>query len=406
MLLTASRILPNGYCVSQESRDGKAYLIPYCLPGETVDVKVSGASPRGFMTELLGVISPSPARAEPFCPYYMVCGGCNLMHVSYEEEKSLKHAILKNALSAHGIEPPDIQIVSGTNRGYRARIQLQDGGFYMKRSRRPVGISACPCATDEINSYLESTPCAVRPRGRVHVFGSVRLKGYPKVVVAEEPLETSPGQGAAHSKRLRIKRGTTSRYEGTALGAQSQCEIDILGKPLVFDILGFFQSNIELLEKTILLATEGLSGKNILDMYAGCGTFSVFLSQSFENIVTVEHNKNAAAFCAANLGSAPHRCYALSGDRWVRYHATDCERDFGAFDVVFIDPPRSGMESAVREWIAKSRIPRVVSLSCDVVTHARDISHLVNAGYKLKRLYLLDYYPRTSNIESLACLEL
>ena len=134
-------------------------------------------------------------------------------------------------------------------------------------------------------------------------------------------------------------------------------------------------------------------------MYAGCGTFSVFLADIFKEVTLVEHNRDALVFAEENLKGIKHQSFGLSGEKWVQ----TAENKY--FDAVVIDPPRSGMEKEVCKWLCKSKIPQIRSVSCDPATHARDLSFLLKAGYELKKLYLLDFYPNTSHIESLAILE-
>ncbi len=132
----------------------------------------------------------------------------------------------------------------------------------------------------------------------------------------------------------------------------------------------------------------------------------MFLADLFENVVLVEHNRDALVFAEQNLAGKKHESFGLSGETWTKYHAQTFVERNGAFDAVVVDPPRSGMEKSVRKWLSESGIPSIRSLSCDIATQARDVKFLVrNGGYKLKELYLLDFYPQTGHIESLAVLE-
>ena len=137
-------------------------------------------------------------------------------------------------------------------------------------------------------------------------------------------------------------------------------------------------------------------------MYAGCGSISTFLTEKYENVVLVEHNRDALVFAEQNLAGKKHVSYGLSGANFIK----TCASTLPSFDAVTIDPPRSGMEKEVRNWLASSKVPLILSLSCDPATHARDCAALISAGYSLKQIYLLDFYPNTSHIESLALLEL
>ena len=136
-------------------------------------------------------------------------------------------------------------------------------------------------------------------------------------------------------------------------------------------------------------------------MYSGCGSISTFLTEKYENVVLVEHNRDALVYAEQNMAGTKHISYGLSGAAWVK----SCASSLPAFDAVTIDPPRSGMEKEVCTWLCQSKIPLILSLSCDPATHARDLARLLACGYNLKEIYLLDFYPNTSHIESLAVLE-
>ena len=140
-------------------------------------------------------------------------------------------------------------------------------------------------------------------------------------------------------------------------------------------------------------------------MYCGAGTLSAFVAESFKKTFLVEHNRDALVHAEINIANTPHETYGLSGTKWVEQNADKILLENGAFDAVIIDPPRSGMESAVCKWLCKNKAGIVKSLSCDPSTHARDAKYLVKSGYNLAKLYLLDFYPQTSHIESLAYFE-
>ena len=173
-------------------------------------------------------------------------------------------------------------------------------------------------------------------------------------------------------------------------------------KKITFDVKGFFQSNVGMLEKTIEIIKKDFGGQHLLDMYAGVGTFSTFLSDNFTKTTLVEHNRDAISLAEINLHGKNHESYGVSGEKWVNEYADKIKTEF---DGVVIDPPRSGMEKSVLKWLCSSNIPSIRSVSCDPITHARDIKELVKNGYNLKEIYLLDYYPQTTHIESLVILE-
>ncbi len=408
MILDIEKMVTGGDCIAEY--EGKKVFVPYAIPGEKVRVEIVKNEKDYMRAEIKEIIEKSPHRVIPFCSLYGKCGGCNLQHIDSEHQAKLRLEILKNAFEKEGVELPEVQIVSGSDRGYRSRFQFHSGGLMGRKSNDIIPVESCPCATPEINHYLSEVPLAERSEGRVHVFGSSSIssipEGYDKLIIAEIPeevkmkkkkvMERTPS-GAKCKKQKKIK----ARYEGTTCSEATTCSVDILGKKLAFDVQGFFQSNMEVLSKTIPLITEGLSGNHVLDMYSGCGTFSVFLADKFDTVTLVEHNKNAIVYAEQNLFAKKHESFGVSGEVWTKYHADTCMKKNGKFDAAVIDPPRSGMEKSVCQWLSSSGIPVIRSLSCDISTHARDAKFLCRAGYKIEKAFLLDFYPQTGHIESL-----
>ena len=328
-----------------------------------------------------------------------------MQHIDAAFQTELRKSILRDSFEREGITVPEIEVISGAEKGYRSRIQLTDGGFNEKESNSVVQLDFCPVATPEINEYLAGTPQNERPRGRVHVFGDRRVLNEGHVLVASEgERELAAGKiiGESKSRKSKLKLRQNNHFKGSFLDERNTCSVEILGKKIDFDGRGFFQSNLEVLEKSIGKIISGTGGKSVLDMYSGCGTFSVFLSDIFEKTTLVEHNRDAIVFAEKNLAGKKHESYGQSGSKWVAENAGLVLERNGRFDAVVIDPPRSGMEKDVCKWLCENKVGQVRSVSCNPSTHARDAAFLVKAGYILSKLYLLDFYPQTSHIESLA----
>ena len=383
--------------------DGKNVFVPYAVPGEKLEVSITESSRDYYRVEIVSVIEPSPHRVKPACPYYGKCGGCSMIHIDEEFQRALRKEVLKSAFEREGVSVSGVKEVFAENTGYRSRFQLNSGGLMGKKSGNVVPIEKCLCATDEVNAYLSEIPFEKRPSGRCHIFGDRRIvsipEGFDKIVIAEEIKKELPKKTGKKSKKVK------ARFEGISAVSDSLCTVVINGKHITHDIRGFFQSNLNMLEKAVPLITEGETGENVMDLYSGCGTFSTFLADSFNKVCLVEHNKSALVSAEQNLYGVKHESFGVSGDVFIKYHADRYVKENGQFDMVVADPPRSGMEKSVCDWLCKSGIKKIRSLSCNAATHARDASRLIKAGYKMTDLYLLDFYPQTGEIESLAFFE-
>lgn len=403
VLVTAEKLVAGGDCLSHIN--GKNVFIPHAVPGEKLEVRITSSARDYDRAEIVRIAEPSAQRVEPACPLYGRCGGCNMQHIDAKSQIELRKQLLSNLFERENVTVPAIEVISDAQTGYRARMQLHDGSLFAKKSNEAVAFSACPVATPEINAWLSSVPQEKRPRGRVQIFADGRVQGTEgNIAVAQETdTNTSPRiQGGAKRK---IKDKVKKRFSGTVQSAENAVEILLAGKTIRFDVRGFFQSNLAVLEKAVSAVCDGLQGKHVLDMYSGVGTFSVFLADRFEHVTLVEHNRDAIVYAEINMAGRPHESYGVSGARFVEQNAAGVVAQHGAFDAVVIDPPRSGMEKEVCAWLCKNPVPEIRSVSCDPTTQARDIARLVKAGYKLTKLYLLDFYPQTAHIESLACLE-
>lgn len=401
----AEKLVFGGDCIAHVN--GKAVFIPYAVPGETLDIEIISSKRDYDKAKIVSVRAPSPHRRPPACAYYGLCGGCNMMHIDDAYQREMRKSVLADCFSRAGIDVPEIDVIAGKSEGYRARFSLHDGGLVARDGKSIVPVARCAVATDEVNEWFSKTPFENRPSGIVRIFGDANVvstvSNGKKIVSAECPSHTEIDEAAKSAQSTHGKKIKTppKRFSGTLSSPDTAVKIAIGGKEIGFDVRGFFQSNTDVLERAIEKVCTSLSGKNALDLYAGCGTFSVFLSDTFEHVTLVEHNRDALVFAEQNTAGKNHASYGVSGAAWVH----DFSKTAPIFDAAVADPPRSGMEKEVCEWLCKSDIPHIRSLSCDPATHARDAAKLICSGYSLVSLTLLDFYPNTCHIESLAIFE-
>lgn len=382
--------------------DGKITFIPFSLPNETLEIQLTKETKDYNEAKIVNIINSSPFRIKPQCEFYEKCGGCNMLHIESEYQKELRKQILTDVFLQNKIELKNLQIVSDKNFNYRARFQFTDGGLCEKKSNKIIPINNCLCAENSINDYLNSIDFPNRPKGRVHIFGSEFCVG-KNIIINQNDFSNSLKNKTkiTGNKKKKIKIKENHHFSGTTFFEENQMIVKILDKSICFDIRGFFQSNLFVFEKVIKLILENLPfGKNIVDMYCGCGSISTFLSQKYENVILVEHNRDALVYAEKNMTGKNHISFGMSGKNWVQNCAASC----GKIDAVVIDPPRSGIEKEVRQFLCESQIPLIIFLSCDPVTQSRDCSLLLKNGYKIQKSYLLDFYPNTSHIESLLIL--
>lgn len=396
MKIIAEKIVFGGNSLTKI--DGKNVFVPFAIPGETLEVQITKNFRDYDIAEITSIINPSNHRIEPPCKYYQKCGGCNMLHIDYDFQKKLRTQILSDLFFQQGIDLKNqIEIISGPSSNYRCRFQLNDGGLSERASNNIIPIENCFCAEKMINDYLQNTPFEKRPKGRIPLFASDFSE--KKEVMIYQEIQKNQEKNSSYiknGKKKKIKKNV--HFAGTVYSPENAVTVTLNNKKISFDVRGFFQSNLFVFEKVLNLILQNLDGgKNILDMYAGCGSISAFLSELYENVVLVEHNRDALVYAEQNLHEKKHTSFGMSGAMWIKNCASSCL----PFDACVIDPPRSGMEKEVCDYLCSSNIKKIISLSCDPSTHARDCKKLIEAGYKIEKIYLLDFYPNTSHIESL-----
>jgi 23S rRNA (uracil1939-C5)-methyltransferase len=380
LTLTIEKLVPGGDGLARS--EGKVIFVPGTLPGETVRARLTESKKDFARAKVEEIVAAAPGRVEPACPVAKVCGGCDWQHIGYEEQLRQKVSLSADALRRlGGIDFPGLAIEAGEPWGYRNRAQLHRdaqgrAGFLARGSNTLVAVEACPVADPALEPLLARKP-AGRPSGPgpagMNPAGPRSLRRYP----------TWAQGGMAASGETR---------------EDAEISVDILDRPLRFDLRCFFQSNVAMLAKLIPFALEGLQGKEAMDLYCGVGVFGAFLSERFTRITAVEENEHALAYARRNIAGAEHRF--LCGK--VEELAARGDLKGPAPEAVLVDPPRGGLEQGARDFLGVTRPERLVYVSCNPATLARDLKELTAKGFSLDALRLFDFYPQTAHVEAVA----
>jgi 23S rRNA (uracil1939-C5)-methyltransferase len=320
---------------------------------------------------------------QPGCPVFGRCGGCDWQHISYEAQLRQKVAMVEDALRrTGGLAFPGLAIEAGKPWRYRNRIQIHrgpsgEGGFLARTSHALVPVSTCPVAGAAFDALL-----------------------------AKQGTRGNPGEGrryTAWTHPLADGAGDFLISEEGAEDTAGEIDVAILGKTLRFDLRCFFQSNLEMVEKLIPFALEGLGGGEALDLYCGVGLFGAFLKDRFESVLAVEENPISLEYALRNIGDT---------HRFLRGRLEDLLREERGYlagcrpDAIVVDPPRDGLDRAVKDFLIAKRPPKLVYVSCNPVTLARDLKSLLAEGFVLDDLRLFDFYPQTAHVEAVAKLSM
>jgi 23S rRNA (uracil1939-C5)-methyltransferase len=360
--------------------DGRVVFVDGAVvPGELVSVSVLSDKGRFLEAVLTRVVESSARRVSPRCAHFGTCGGCSWQHLSYPDQIEAKKGLLEDSLARLGklASWPSIEIVHGEPWGTRNRAQFQPGapgrpwGFFESGSRRTVSLAECPVLSDELQGVwndlrdVEADPMAERRERAAFAWGAQGTR-----------LVCLPG------------------------GESPVAEVSILGRSFRFPVDGFFQSNVSLLPRMVELALDGLSGRRALDLYCGVGLFAAFLEDRFEIVDAVESDPRASRFGPGNLRRA--RYHDAFAEDWLESELASGR--LADVDAVVVDPPRQGLtERAIRAIV--SIAPRELRyVSCGHDTLARDLRRLVDAGYSLRNLAMVDLYPQTPHLEVVCAL--
>lgn len=358
--------------------DGLAVFVPLSAPGDVLSVRMREVRRDYAKAEILELIEASPQRVVPACPLYGECGGCNLMHISYEAQAAARLDIFLEAFRRAGVYlPAEVGIAVSQPFGYRNRAQFHHGsdgtvGYARRNSNAIIPIRDCPILVQCLREWLGTMEQNSQSPGSAG-------------------LARSSSPGLADNNRF-VAFGAQDRV--WMEGRDSEVQVEVGGKTFLFNIKGFFQSNLAMLEQLVATVCSGMSGAKAADLYAGIGLFGAFLKDSFDRVVCVEQDIQAAGYACRNVGRDAD--FAASGmEQWTA--SAQAKAPYG---YVVVDPPRSGLAPVVRTWLGRSKPPVIGYVSCDPVSLARDASVLVSSGYHIEQVRIFDFYPQTGHVES------
>ena len=397
-----------GAAVARE--DGKVWLVSYALPGEVVEAEPRGRQGGVAVAAVTRVIEPSPHRAPPPCPYFGACGGCQLQHADYAYQLELKKQVVEEAWARAGLRlPPDTPVL-GMDEPWRYRIRGEfeavagaEGwrfGFHRMRSHSVLPIDSCLIHDLRIERAL---PMFAQVANEMHI------DSLQNMLLTVEP----GGSGLLWRLRFHGREPRWPRDEFAHRVAELLPELTLLDDTMSLEFWGltfrarsdtFVQTNYRqmlVLYRTALDMLAAKSDERVLDLYAGIGTISVAVARDGAGVTAIEENPHAVQLGRLNARINSGRIEYLPGKvetllRGIRV---------GQHQAVILDPPRAGCEPAALAELIRLGADRIVYVSCEPSTHARDLVGLVRGGYRVRRAAIVDMFPQTYHIESVALLE-
>jgi 23S rRNA (uracil1939-C5)-methyltransferase len=409
-------------------RDGKAIFIEGALPGETVSYSVYRKKPSYEVATLGSVIVESASRVEPRCPHFGVCGGCSLQHLDARAQVAIKQRVLEDSLWHIGRVRPEqmLPAIHGSAWGYRQRARLtvrhvaKKGGalvgFHEKKSSYVADMDSCevlPERLSELLSPLRELVSALTIRSRMPQI-EVALGGEADVLVFRvlEPLTPDDiALLARFAKRHRVEVYLQPGGPGTEHPLPSEEPADLWYSLPEFDLrirfapTEFTQVNHgvnTVLVRRAMGLLEPRPGERVADLFCGVGNFALAIARLGASVVGFEGSaelvRRATANAATN-GLSP----SVTFTELDLFHLGDTGlSQWGPFDRMLLDPPRDGAAAVVKA-LPDGGPRRLVYVSCNAATLARDASFLVQArGYVLSAAGVVNMFPHTSHVESIA----
>jgi 23S rRNA (uracil1939-C5)-methyltransferase len=408
--------------------DGKAVFIPFTLPGELVEAEITKDSGSYANAELIEVIEASPARAAAPCQYFGECGGCHYQHATYAEQREIKRQILRETLErAHLSELPEISALHSEPLRYRNRIRLHldratSAPCYKKRnSNVNLPVNACPIAAPILEQTLQSLSAQADTLQLGRLFEEIELFTNDRENALLVSLWTKSGEEAA---KMQLKKlwpllqihlpqisgaavfsVAQGKHPSRMLAQAGDATLTYLaaGEEYRVSIGSFFQVNRFLVDPLVDMATKDASDNIAWDLYAGAGLFARKLAATFQQVIAVEAAPSSVADLRHNLPDSPHRVIASSTLEFLRRsRANKHPRP----DLVVVDPPRAGLGKEVTELLGQIRPTHITYVSCDPATLSRDLKSLLDSGYHLQQIHMVDMFPQTFHLESVVRLTL
>lgn len=406
LILKVERPVFGGLSIARH--EGKIVMIRgTLLPGETVEINIENEKKDYLMAAVTKILDPSSQRIEPACRYFGSCGGCHLQHVPHNLQITVKEEILQDCLRRLGNIELDLSesIVNENPWHYRLRGQFKAShegiGFYRENSREVVDICGCPLMAEEINEYFHKARMLLKG---FHVEEVYIVSGNRCMALIKTPTRARSKKDWDTLALAFLDAGFSALFIEVAdkkilRYGESYVTLNLENLKYTISPMSFFQSNWKLNQKVVKLVKNNLvplKGKKILDLYAGAGNFSLPLAhdaQIFaveENLYTMEDGKRNV-----ELNNIKNFSFIRSSAEKFRIE--------GCIDIVILDPPRAGLTNKAIKNVLSIMPERIVYISCNPTTFARDLKKL-HSKYAIESMRMIDYFPQTFHIESVAFL--
>jgi len=346
--------------------NNKICFVEKALPDEVVDIEITKDKSKYQEAKIINIIKSSKDRIKVDCPYYDLCGGCNLRHLSYEKENEFKENKVKEIINHIGkLNIKVNNIIYDNEYNYRNKVTFHKSnnkiGYYEKNTRNVINIDKCLLLDDLINNNIKNI----------------------------------------HTKDNEIIIRSSNNSKELLINDNNQIITTIKDKKYYLSKDSFFQINKYLTKTLYDLVRKNIDKKynKCLDLYCGIGSIGIYINDLVNEVIGIDYNQS-------NINDANNN-KVLNNIENISFICDKVENRIDSFndiDLIIVDPPRAGLDNKTKEYIKRINPEKLIYVSCDPVTLARDLSDL-NDKYNIKEITPVNMFPRTYHCESLTILE-
>lgn len=377
--------------------NNKIVFISNALEDEVVDATTTYSNKKFDEAKVNEIIEVSRMRIKPICPYFDICGGCNLLHMNYDDQLKFKYNKVKDIIFKYlkeNIKVNDVIYSNQFNYRNKASFEVKEKLCYkMRKSTNLVDIKYCYLLDNNINDI-------------VHILNNLNLKNINNITIrtGEEDIMVIISGNPAQEIIDALKEKARSIYVNDKLVYGRSNIVSKIGNYEFFvSDKSFFQVNkynVKNLYDKVLEYAELTGNENILDLYCGTGTIGIYLSKYAKSVIGIEVNEQA--IFDANVNKNKNNIENISFICDTTSNINNIVNN--DFDVIIVDPPRSGLDKNTINFLINSKAKRIVYVSCDIMTLVRDLN-ILKQDYDIREITPVDMFPNTYHVETVCILE-
>ncbi len=399
--------------------DGAVVFVPGLVRGDTADVKITSLKKNYAIAECVSLVEESEHRIAPVCPHAGECGGCTLSHVTYEHENEIKRNTVRSALRRLKMPHNAVEetVFSPSRTRYRNKITLHYSrdagafGLYREKTNDVIPFTECLLCSERVNGvirFINENVHLIRRYSPTSLEVRVSTMGEITVSLYSDAKDDAVFKDTLCKRFPEITGVIFSHASPRDESERHYARDRIMGLDLIFSTDGFRQVNDSVFEKMIEIITDFAAErefKTAFDLYCGSGVIGLFLARNFRDAkfygieINPESIKDAKKNAEKN-GIANIEFYCGDAAE-LRSKLSDAELP----ELVVVDPPRAGLSDAMRRELLALSPERIVYVSCNPQTLARDLADIVSHGYEIGRAVPLNMFPMTKHVETVVCLE-